>query len=162
MVLIHCSISTLPPKNILFNPDTLADGYEHALKKGMNHLCLAYKAQFRVNQARVFLPQVYMRLCYIAKRCNERGNFSELKDVIIIFTECLENTSILRDLNLSKPPRFYTKQVNELGSNGWIWIDSHNVHESPLYNSEKLALEGIKELEAEIKKHYDDFYNKLQ
>lgn len=51
----------------LFTPDTLADGYEAALFKGMERLSIRSDVQTAVKDMRRTRPNVYLQLCYLAK-----------------------------------------------------------------------------------------------
>ena len=130
-------------ENKLFTPDTLADGYEDALKVQFARNQITYEVTRRIMACREKLPQVYMRFCYIAK-----DNPSALMDTVRIFTECYENTPVLNDIRDTKLPRFYIKPVNVFGAKGFIYVDRKYIYvNSPIYETENEAQAAIEELE---------------
>ena len=138
-------------KNVLFTPDTMHDGYEQALLDGMNKLHITHTIQTRIKATRELIPNLYMRLCYIAIACQKQKNFTILYDSILVFTETLENISQLYQINHTLILRFYTQKTNILGSIGWILVDSQYIYNrSLIYDTEAEALEAIKNLQAKI------------
>lgn len=138
-------------KNVLFTPDTMHDGYEQALLDGMNNLHITHTTQTRIKATRELIPNLYMRLCYIAIACQKQKNYTTLYDSIIVFTETLENISQLHQINHTPIPRFYIKRTNAHGFIGYIWVDSQHIYnESLIYETEAEALEAIENLQTEI------------
>jgi hypothetical protein len=79
----------------LFTPDTLADGYEAALFATLARLLIRDEIVSTIRVLRVSHPDVYMRLCYIAK---EHDKFA-LRDTIVILVSIgfLPDTNIAED-----------------------------------------------------------------
>lgn len=126
----------------LFTPDTMQDGYEEALEYQLAKANITHIVRYRIRLCREALPQVYMRLCYIA-----HDNPNALHDAVVMFTECHENTYDLRNIHNARTPRFFVEPVRFGDVNGWRYVDHYGFdNESKVYDTKDEAIVKAQEL----------------